>query len=162
MLRIAQKKMKVFTADLFLSERISFIDGDALALPFAVETFNCVTTTFALRNLTDISKGVKEMARVCKKRGRIICLEISEPTNPFLQLGFKMYFHRLIPLLGRVVGEGRRIKEGYPAYTWLSKSLNGFPQGKEMARIFKNAGLEDIAYYPLSGGMVTVYSGVKR
>ncbi|PKM86002.1 MAG: bifunctional demethylmenaquinone methyltransferase/2-methoxy-6-polyprenyl-1,4-benzoquinol methylase, partial [Firmicutes bacterium HGW-Firmicutes-12] len=162
MLRIAQRKTKLFTDSFFPSERISFIDGDALALPFSLNTFNCVTTTFALRNLTDISKAVEEMFRVCKKNGRVICLEISEPANPFLQAGFKLYFHRLIPLLGRIIGQGQKIKEGYPAYTWLSKSLNGFPQGKEMARIFAEAGLKDITYHPLTGGMVTIYFGVKK
>lgn len=161
MLNIAQKKQVFFRKRGFQQKQISFLEGNALALPFADNTFNCVITTLALRNVSDTSLAIQEMVRVCKKNGKVVCLEISEPQNYLLKLGFRIHFHILIPLLGRAIGKGQRIVSCYPPYTWLSQSLKGFPQGKEMTRIFQDAGLKDTAFHPLGGGIVTVYYGDK-
>lgn len=161
MLHIARKKQMFFQGKASQCKQVSFIEGNAVDLPFTDNTFNCVITTLALRNITDIYKAIEEMVRVCKKDGKVICLEISEPENFLLKLGFRAYFHIFIPLLGRVVGKGQRIAGGYPPYTWLSQSLRGFPQGKEMTRIFQDAGLKGTACHPLGGGIVTVYYGSK-
>jgi demethylmenaquinone methyltransferase/2-methoxy-6-polyprenyl-1,4-benzoquinol methylase len=141
---------------------ISFIVGDALQLPFAAESFDCVTMGFALRNVTDISRAVSEMRRVCNKNGQVICLEISEPDNVLWRAGFCVYFYRLIPLLGRFIDTGYSTSGKTPAYTWLAQSLKGFPQGEEMRRIFEEAGLTDVCCKPLNGGIVTVYRGVRK
>ena len=141
---------------------ISFVAGDALQLPFADESFDCVTMGFALRNVTDISRAVSEMCRVCKKGGRVVCLEISEPGNSLWRAGFCLYFYRLIPLFGRFIDNGRRMSGKIPAYTWLAQSLKGFPQAEEIRRVFNEAGLAGVCCNPLHGGIVSVYRGVRQ
>lgn len=131
-----------------------FMEGDALDLPFEAEAFDCVTTVLALRNLGDFSLAIREMARVCKKGGRVVCLDISEPVNIFLKTGFRFYFHGCIPTVGKLLGR--------PEYTWLSQSLRAFPPAAELQRIMQDSGLSGISVDPLSGGVVTLYAGVKR
>lgn len=131
-------------------------------MPYADNVFDCVITAFALRNINDIRLAISEMVRVCKIKGCFVCLEISEPVNPLLRIGFRLYFHRYIPWLGsKFLGLRQHIPEELPAYQWLSQSLKGFPQGKEMTRILEDAGLEDAVCQPLSAGLVTVYYGRK-
>ncbi|MCR4441289.1 MAG: class I SAM-dependent methyltransferase [Peptococcaceae bacterium] len=161
MLSIARKKLRALYSRNGVSPPVFFKAGDALALPFPDGMFDCVVTAFTLRNVSSILLAVGEMARVCQKGGRVVCLEISEPVNPLLRTGFRLYFNRFIPLLGRLAGRGQRILGKSPAYTWLSQSLRDFPQGEEMAGIFSDAGLSNSRFHPLSGGMVTVYVGEK-
>lgn len=137
-----------------------FIQGNALELPFPDEYFDIVTTGFTLRNVSDIPQAIREMGRVCKSGGEVSCLEISRPSG-FFGRCFNLYFHVLIPILGKMAGKREKIFGGYPPYTWLSRSLAGFPQGERMERIFIDCGINDIQSYPLSGGIVTVYKGRK-
>lgn len=159
MLNIAREKFK--KADKKnLPAPVFFIQGNALKLPFCDQYFDIVTTGFTLRNVTDIPGAIREMSRVCKTGGKVICLEISHPPG-IPGWGFHLYFHGLIPILGRLAGKSKKIPGGYPPYTWLSHSLAEFPQGKRMEGIFSECGLKDIKSYPLSGGIVTVYKGRK-
>lgn len=160
MLNIAREKLHRKREKDSNLPQVSFVTGDALNLPFPGDYFDCVTTGFTLRNVSDIILAVREMVRVVKPGGRVVCLEISEPVQPLLRAGFKIYFYRVIPLLGRLVDRGRRISGRAPAYTWLAQSLREFPQGEELASIFREAGLEQVRYFLLSGGLVTVYTGV--
>lgn len=162
MLLVARKKLEEFMARNKEDVKIQFIEGDALALPFPGESFDSVITGFTLRNVTDIPLAVQEMTRVCKKGGRVVCLEISEPVQPLIRAGFKLYFYHLIPCLGRLADRGQRIRGRSPAYTWLSQSLRKFPQGREMAAVFEAAGLKEVKCYPLTLGVVTVYTGTKQ
>ena len=162
MLNIAREKLHLKREKAGVRPQVSFITGDALNLPFPDDCFDCVMTGFALRNMSDIILAIREMVRVVKTGGRVVCLEISEPFNPLLRAGFKIYFYHFIPLLGRLVDRGRRISGRAPAYTWLAQSLREFPQGEELAALFREAGLEKVRYFPLSGGVVTVYAGVKK
>lgn len=157
MLQCARRK----AARLKHPEIVSFVRGDALKLPFPAETFDYVIMGFALRNITDILGAVKEMIRVCKKGGMIFCQDISCPENLLLKVGFNLYFTQFIPLLGRFVDKGEKLCNYLPAYRWLSVSLQDFPQGKEMIQHFVDAGLQEGNYFTMSGGIVTVYWGVK-
>ncbi len=161
MLEVARKKVRKRKRSCTTKAGISFMTGDALRLPFLPESFNCVTMGFALRNVTNIYRAVSEMYRVCKKDGLVICLEISEPANVLWRAGFCLYFYHVIPLFGRLVDHDSGRSGRMPAYTWLRESMKGFPQGVEMTRIFSDAGLADVCYYPLHGGIVTVYRGTK-
>ncbi|NLW23767.1 MAG: demethylmenaquinone methyltransferase [Clostridia bacterium] len=156
MLKIAREKVRKQG-----QENIQFIQGDALALPFKDNTFAAVTNGFALRNVTDIPKVISEMARVVKPGGRVVCLEVSRPKNMIFRLGFNIYFFKLVPLLGRIVDRGKAIDDKYPAYTWLPESLKTFPDQQELKAIFERAGLKDVAYFGLGGGVATVHIGVK-
>lgn len=157
MLEIARDKLRRQKKE----RSISFIQGDALALPFAAETFDCVTSSFALRNLADLQLGLKEMARVCKKGGHVLCLDISKPSGVFFKYGFRLYFNGLVPLFGRLVDKGCRIQGLEPAYSWLPLSLKDFPCGKEMTELLCAAGLQDVYFLPLTWGVVTLYAGMK-
>lgn len=157
MLSIARNKLKRQKPQ----ARITLNEGNILNLPFPQESFDGVTISLALRNVEDIQGAVKEMVRVCRKEGRVVCLEISRPSSFIVRQIFNLYFDHLIPLLGRIVDKGKNINDRPPAYTWLSLSLRGFPQGEKMVEIFKGAGLKNVRYYPLNWGIVTVYVGVK-
>ncbi|QNB46242.1 demethylmenaquinone methyltransferase [Thermanaerosceptrum fracticalcis] len=157
MLSIAREKL----VKQYPQRKVIFMEGNALSLPFPAGEFACVTTGFAMRNVVDIPLAVREMTRVCKKGGRVICLEISQPTIPLFRQGFSLYFFHFIPLLGRLVDKGQRIFGRLPAYTWLPESLKKFPDRETLAQIFREAGLREVKYYPLSGGVVTVHVGVK-
>lgn len=161
MLGIARKKLEGIRSKSGVVPPVFFVTGDALALPFPDRMFDCAVTAFTLRNVAGVLPAVSEMARVCKSGGRVVCLEISEPVNPLLRTGFRLYFNRLIPLLGRLAGKGQRILGKPPAYEWLSQSLRDFPQREEMTGIFSEVGLIHPRFYPLSGGIVTVYVGEK-
>ncbi|MFZ7103693.1 MAG: bifunctional demethylmenaquinone methyltransferase/2-methoxy-6-polyprenyl-1,4-benzoquinol methylase UbiE [Peptococcaceae bacterium] len=156
MLEIANKK-----AGAGGLQNVTFVQGDALELPFADDTFNAATNGFALRNVINISRAIEEMARVVKPGGKVVCLEVSRPLNPFLRMGFNLYFFNLVPLIGRIVDKGRAIDDKYPAYTWLPESLKKFPDQEKLKAIFWAAGLEQVAYFGLGGGAVTVHVGTK-
>lgn len=161
MLARARNKLKYKTGRSKNPAPINFIRGNALRLPFVAENFDCVTSAFALRNLADLRQGLAEMTRVCKKGGRILCLDITRPSGFLFQYAFRLYFNGLVPVLGRLADKGRRIQGQMPAYCWLPLSLEGFPCGPEMTTFLSAAGLREVYYLPLTRGMVTLYVGTK-
>lgn len=160
MLVIAREKLRKKRNRTALAP-VTFMQGNILQMPFREETFDIVTTGFTLRNVADLIRGVKELTRVCKEGGQVVCLEISRPTGIGGRL-FGLYFDRLVPLLGSLIGKGDEILGRYPAYSWLAHSTQDFPQDGEMEQIFRNSGLKDVASFPLSGGVVTIYKGKKE
>ncbi len=157
MLKIAQEKV-----DNSEQKNITFVEGDALQLPFPDDNFDSVTNGFALRNVLDISGVIQEMTRVVKPGGTVVCIEVSRPQNFLLRMGFNLYFFKVVPLIGKIVDKGKAIDNKFPPYTWLPESLKTFPSQEEIKRIFQGAGLKEVKYYPLGFGAVTVYVGVKR
>lgn len=160
MLKAAGEKARSYP-DRIAWGKISFVKGDAHTLPFAAETFDCVTSAFVLRNVANLSLAIRELVRVCKPGGRVVCLEISEPRHPLLRLGFDLYFYGCIPLLGGLIGRGKSIAGRWPAYSWLACSLKSFPAGRELCALLRECGLGGVTSFPLSYGVVTVYAGVK-
>ncbi|MBC7347041.1 MAG: bifunctional demethylmenaquinone methyltransferase/2-methoxy-6-polyprenyl-1,4-benzoquinol methylase UbiE [Clostridia bacterium] len=134
---------------------IELICGNAVALPFADDTFDCATIGFALRNVPSIERTIQEMQRVVKPGGRVVSLELAKPgAFGFKQL-YYLYFNHLVPLLGRL-GVGRR-----GPYSYLPHSLKDFPHQREILALFRRVGLEDVALYELTGGIVAVHVGTK-
>jgi len=136
-------------------DTIGLVRGNALELPFADDSFDCVTIGFALRNVPDIKRTIEEMRRVVKPGGRVVSLELAKPGAPGFKQLYYLYFNHLVPLLGRL-GAG---KEG--PYSWLSNSLKMFPHQSVIRDIFSGAGLADACYYELTGGIVAVHVGTK-
>ncbi|MCA1669395.1 MAG: ubiquinone/menaquinone biosynthesis methyltransferase, partial [Thermomicrobia bacterium] len=100
---------------------VHFMAADALDLPFPDGTFDCVTTGFAMRNVTDIARAFREMGRVTKPGGRIVCLEVAKPEFPPARFLHQTYFNWVVPLLGRIItGHGE-------AYRYLPASARNFP-----------------------------------
>jgi demethylmenaquinone methyltransferase / 2-methoxy-6-polyprenyl-1,4-benzoquinol methylase len=135
---------------------VRFMAADALDLPFPDDTFDCVTTGFAMRNVTDIARAFREMARVTKPGGRVVCLEVAKPGLPPVRFLHQMYFNHLVPLLGRLItGNGE-------AYRYLPESARNFPPPPALKIVMERAGLRDVRCHRLSLGAVAVHTGMKE
>ncbi len=138
-----------------LNGRVTLAAGDALRLPFPDGSFDAATTGFALRNVTDIPQAFAEMYRVVKPGGRVVCLDISQPTLPLFRWLFGLYFYRLVPWVGGLVS-GRRY-----AYAYLPHSLTDFLTPQEIKAVMKGVGWRQVHYRRLMMGTVAVHVGVK-
>ena len=137
------------------SPSVSFIMGDALQLPFADNTFVCATAGFSLRNMADVPAAIAEMARVVSPGGRITTLELT-PMPPGIRaiLG-RVYFHKVVPLLGQIVAGDRT------AYTYLPSSVDYFLTAEGLADVYRQAGLVNVGYRRLGLGGVALHYGDK-
>lgn len=156
MLTIAKEKLA--RTDLI---GLEFVQGDAMALPFADNTFDAATNGFALRNVLDIEKVIGEMARVVKSGGRVVCIDVSRPQNPLFRAFFNVYYFKAVPLLGHIVDKNKAVGGKFPAYTWLAESLKTFPNQEKIKEMYENVGLKDVHYKGLGFGAATVYWGTK-
>ena len=137
-------------------DHAAFVGGDALRLPFPDETFDAITTGFAMRNVSDIASAFREMWRVARPGCVVACLEVARPHNPLLRLGHRIYFEHAVPLLARLLGAD------VTAYTYLPQSARAFPPPAALARIMQDAGWSEVGYTLLSLGAVAVHTGFKR
>ena len=130
---------------------LDFLVGDALALPTEDASFDAATMAFGMRNLPDYRRGFAELARSVRPGGRVVCLEIARPRSRPARL-LQVWFDRIVPLLGRLAGQG-------PAYGYLVRSVRGYPAPERIAEIMLEAGLVDVSWRSLSGGIVTLHVG---
>jgi demethylmenaquinone methyltransferase/2-methoxy-6-polyprenyl-1,4-benzoquinol methylase len=133
---------------------VRFEWADALELPYDAERFDAVTVGFGVRNLADLDRGLREMARVLKPGGRVVILEITTPTKPPLSLFFSLWFDRIVPLLGTFSDET-------DAYSYLPESVRSFPSPRGLAEKLDRAGFEQIRYTVLAGGIIAIHSAAK-
>ena len=131
---------------------VRFEHADALALPYDDESFDAVTVGFGVRNLSDLDRGLAEMARVLKPGGRLVILEITQPRRPPLSLFYSLWFDRIVPLLGALAGDRG-------AYTYLPESVRSFPSPRGLAARMDAAGLERVRATVLAGGIIAIHSG---
>ena len=148
MLSIGKEK----TADY---QNIELLHGNAMELPFPDNHFDFVTIGFGLRNVPDYLTVLKEMRRVVKPGGMVVCLETSQPTMPIFKQGYYVYFRYIMPLFGKLFAKS------YKEYSWLQESARDFPGMKELATMFKEAGLHKVTYKPYFGGVAAVHLGYK-
>jgi demethylmenaquinone methyltransferase / 2-methoxy-6-polyprenyl-1,4-benzoquinol methylase len=138
-----------------LENRVRLVVGEAEALPVPADHFDSATIGFALRNVSDIDATFREMCRAIRPGGRVVALEIAKPRNPVLRPLFFLYFYHLSPWVARMLG-------GDPqAYHYLPNSLKTFKSREELCDAMCRAGLADVHYHDLSGGMVCVHVGTK-
>jgi len=144
MIRVAQKQF---------GDRpgLTYVVGDALALPTEDGSFDAATIAFGMRNLPDYGKGFAEMARSVRPGGRVVCLEIARPQSRIARI-LQFWFDRIVPVVGRVAGQRG-------AYGYLVRSVKGYPGPDRIAEIMREVGLEDVSWVGLSGGIVTLHSG---
>ncbi|MET1030355.1 demethylmenaquinone methyltransferase [Domibacillus tundrae] len=150
MLAVGQQKIKA--AGL---EQIELIHGNAMELPFEDNTFDYVTIGFGLRNVPDYMQVLKEMRRVLKSEGMAVCLETSQPQMPVFKEGYTLYFRYIMPAIGRLFAKS------YEEYSWLQESARHFPDMKELARMFQQAGFENVRFKAHTGGVAATHYGNK-
>jgi demethylmenaquinone methyltransferase/2-methoxy-6-polyprenyl-1,4-benzoquinol methylase len=134
---------------------VEFEWGDALELPYADASFDAVTVGFGVRNLADLDAGLVELTRVLRPGGRLVILEITTPQKPPLSVFFSMWFDRIVPLLGKAAGDP-------DAYSYLPDSVRRFPLPEPLAGKMDAAGLSEVRWLILAGGIIAIHSGVKR
>lgn len=128
--------------------------GDSLGLPFADDSFDGATVGFGVRNLADLSRGLGEFRRVLRPGARLVILEFTVPPNAVMRSLYHFYFHRILPLVGRVVS-------GHPwAYTYLPESVKEFPGPDALVGLLEEAGFSDAGYDLLTGGIAALHRGV--
>lgn len=142
-------------ARLGLASRVELLQGDGERLAFPDDTFDACCSAFVVRNLADLRQGFAEMRRVVRPGGRVVCLEISHPPSALFGGLFQLYFGRLVPLLGRIVGRSA------DAYTYLPTSVIAFPRAPHLQAIMEQAGWTDVRYTYLTGGVVACHVAVK-
>jgi demethylmenaquinone methyltransferase/2-methoxy-6-polyprenyl-1,4-benzoquinol methylase len=140
--------------------------ADATALPYPDDSFDAATVGFGVRNFEDLPRGLAEMARVVRPGGRVVVLEITTPTRPPLSLFYRLWFDRAVPTLGRLAGLLARLRAGAGdagtigrAYTYLPNSVKRFPAPPGLAAELQRAGLADIRYLLIAGGIVAIHVG---
>lgn len=138
-----------------LGEQIELVQGNAMELPFPDHSFDYATIGFGLRNVPDLKQVLREMQRVIKPGGRVVCLEMSKPTwQPFKAL-YYFYFENIMPLIGKLVAKR------HAQYKWLHESLKEFPDRKQLVEIFQEIGLKDVVAYSFAGGVAALHIGTK-
>lgn len=138
-----------------LDERIVLRAGDAEALGFEEGEFDCVTVAFGVRNFGDIPKGLREMQRVLRPGGSCFVLEFSEPTVPLFSRVYRLYFHSVLPWMGRLISRDRA------AYDYLPRSVDAFPAPERFSEMLREAGFTAIRVRKLTFGVAYIYEAEK-
>jgi demethylmenaquinone methyltransferase/2-methoxy-6-polyprenyl-1,4-benzoquinol methylase len=131
---------------------LRFEHGNALDLPYDDASFDAATVGFGARNFSDLAKGLREMTRVVRPGGRVVILEITTPERPPLSLFFRLWFDRLVPLLGRFAGDP-------DAYTYLPSSVRRFPNARGLGAAMAAVGLVDVRWVVTAGGIIAIHAG---
>jgi demethylmenaquinone methyltransferase/2-methoxy-6-polyprenyl-1,4-benzoquinol methylase len=138
-----------------LSDAITFERQDCLNLSYPSDSFDAVTAAFGIRNFADLDKGLAEMCRVLKKGGHLSIVELTTPVRfPMKQL-FHIYAHTVLPVYGRLISKDTS------AYSYLTKTIEAFPQGEQMVEILGKAGFEKATFKRLTFGICTMYFATK-
>ena len=132
---------------------IGWLAGDAMQLPFADRSFDAVTIAFGIRNVTRIDRALAEARRVLRPGGRFLCLEFSKVVVPLLGQLYDRYSFNVVPLIGRYVAKDE------DSYRYLVESIRRFPGQPAFAALMREAGLEQVRWRNLSGGIAAIHSG---
>lgn len=138
-----------------MADRLDWIVGDAMALPFESGTFDTYTISFGIRNVTRIPDALSEAYRVLRPGGRLMVLEFSQLPNPMMQKAYDLYSFNVIPRLGQAIAGDRE------SYQYLVESIRQFPDQDRFAGMIADAGFENVKYRNLSMGIAALHSGWK-
>ena len=151
MMAVGREKVQL----LGLQDVISFEKEDCLNLSYDSDTFDAVTAAFGIRNFADLDKGLSEMYRVLKQGGHLSIVELTTPVSfPMKQL-FHIYSHTVLPVYGRLISKDTS------AYSYLTKTIEAFPQGERMMETLKKAGFREATFKRLTFGICTMYFATK-
>ncbi|MCP4345772.1 MAG: bifunctional demethylmenaquinone methyltransferase/2-methoxy-6-polyprenyl-1,4-benzoquinol methylase UbiE [Desulfobacterales bacterium] len=137
-------------------KRISYIQGNAEQISFPDCYFDAVTVGFGVRNLTNMKQGFKDMHRVLKPGGKMMCLEFSRPASPLFRQIYDLYSFRIMPRIGEMITGSRQ------AYTYLPESIRLFPAPDELSAILEDIGFSQVRYRKLTNGIAVIHAGIKK
>ena len=129
--------------------------ADALALPVRGAVFDGAIVAFGIRNVADLLAGLREVHRTLRPDARFVILEFSTPRVPLVRAGYLFYFHRILPLIGRLISGHKT------AYTYLPRSVANFPETTVLADAMTKAGFRDVRWRSLTFGIAAVHVGTK-
>lgn len=134
---------------------LPFVAGDALALPFADETFDAVTISFGLRNVVDTEGALREMRRVTRSGGRLVICEFSQPSHDVFRTIYLEYLMKYLPVVAQNVASNPE------AYVYLAESIREWPNQEALSHILQRAGWVDVQWRNLTGGIVALHRAVR-
>jgi demethylmenaquinone methyltransferase/2-methoxy-6-polyprenyl-1,4-benzoquinol methylase len=137
------------------ARRVSFVTGDMLALPFADERFDVVTTGYGLRNVPDLPLAIREIQRVLAPGGRLLSLDFNRPRNPVLRTAYLVYLSVVGSALGFVL-------HGDPdTYRYIPESIRQYPGAEGVARLLETGGFDGVRVTPVLGGLMAIHTARK-
>ncbi len=152
MIAVGQDKLR----KMGLEEKITLMTGDSEDIQFPDKSFDVATVAFGVRNFENLSRGLSELYRVLKSGGTLCVLEFSNPRQPLVRFGYRIYSKNLMPWFGRIVSGDKS------AYTYLPESVEEFPDGEKFITFMKESGFVQITEYRLTFGIATIYIGKKN
>ena len=138
-----------------MAERLDWVVGDAMALPFEDNSFDRYTISFGIRNVTRIPDALKEAYRVLKPGGRLMVLEFSQLPNAGMQKLYDLYSFNVIPRMGKLIADD------YDSYQYLVESIRKFPDQETFKGMIQEAGFDNVKYRNLTMGVAALHSGWK-
>lgn len=138
-----------------MAEALDWVVGDAMALPFADNSFDVYTISFGIRNVTRIADALSEAYRVLRPGGRLMVLEFSQLPSPAMQKAYDLYSFNVIPVMGKVIANDRE------SYQYLVESIRKFPDQEIFAAMIQGAGFGQVKYRNLTMGVAALHSGWK-
>jgi demethylmenaquinone methyltransferase / 2-methoxy-6-polyprenyl-1,4-benzoquinol methylase len=138
-----------------MADRLNWVVGDAMALPFAANSFDVYTISFGIRNVTRIEDALAEAYRVLRPGGRLMVLEFSQLPNPAMQWAYDRYSFNVIPVMGQIIAGDRA------SYQYLVESIRKFPDQETFAAMIRAAGFGQVKYRNMTMGVAALHSGWK-
>lgn len=134
---------------------IEYVQANAECLPFYDHTFNCITISFGLRNVTDKDASLESMYRVLKPGGSLLVLEFSKPILPLLSCIYDQYSFKFLPFIGHLIAQDAT------SYRYLAESIRKHPDQEHLKKMMLKAGFDKVEYQNMTGGIVALHIGVK-
>ena len=151
MLKMGREKLR----NLGVIGNVEYVQANAEALPFPDNTFDCITISFGLRNVTDKEKALRSMFRVLKPGGRLLVLEFSKPVIEPLSKAYDAYSFHVLPRIGEIVAKDAG------SYRYLAESIRMHPDQDTLKQMMMDVGFENTTYHNLTGGIVALHRGFK-
>lgn len=149
------EKGRVKVKALGLDNKVELKEGSALKIPLNSNSAHCITMSFGIRNVADVSACLCEALRTLKPGGRLLILEFSKPTHPLIRWGHRQYLKRVVPNVGKLLS-GKKY-----AYDYLEQSIGVFEDPKAIASLFKKTGFLNFQHIRMTFGTVSIYVGEK-
>ncbi len=138
------------------ADRVRLIQGDLTQTPFAAGSFDVVTMAFGIRNTPDPATTLREVHRILTPGGQALILEFSLPTNLLMRSAQLLYLRLIVPLVGAILSGDRQ------AYRYLDKSIEAFHRPDDFCRLMEQEGFTQAAATPLTGGIASIYEGIRK